>query len=370
MKRFIVLIALIAIAVTAVGAAPKYKIGIVFDLAGRGDNSFNDSAYAGLVAIAKQYKGWIEGDPDKVNFGSDIQLKYLEPKGGGQDREILMRALAEDGYNLVIGVGFSFAEIITKVAKDFPNTYFAGVDCFIADITASSKVVGLNFKENEGSFLVGAIAGLKAKGAKIGFVGGVTIPLIQRFENGFKGGAMWVNPAYRQEGNILSQYISKEFSGFNDPTGGYNVATALYKQGAVILFHAAGGSGDGMFKAAAELNKLGIGVDSDQGLVYNGDKDPAVKARAKFVLTSMVKRVDNSVILTATEFINTGKLVGGNRVFGLKENGVGFAENELNKADLADVREAVLRIRTQIITGSIEVPDENTNMAAWIKTIR
>lgn len=370
MKRFIVLIALIAIAVTAVGAAPKYKIGLVFDLAGRGDNSFNDSAYAGLVAIAKQYKGWIEGDPDKVNFGSDIQLKYLEPKGGGQDREILMRALAEDGYNLIFGVGFAFTDSIIKVAKDFPNVYFAGIDCWVDGITATSNIAGLNFKENEGSFLVGAIAGLMAKGQKVGFVGGVTIPLIQRFENGFKGGAMWVNPAYRQEGNILSQYISKEFSGFNDPTGGFNVASALYKQGAVILFHAAGGSGDGMFKAAQELGKLGIGVDSDQGLVYNAATDPAVKARAKVVLTSMLKRVDNAVIIAATEFLTGGKLVGGNRVFGLKENGVGFAENALNKASLAGVRDQILRIRTQIITGSIVVPDENTDMAAWAKTVR
>jgi basic membrane protein A len=178
-----------------------------------------------------------------------------------------------------------------------------------------------------------------------------------------------VNPVYRQEGNVLSQYISKEFTGFNDPTGGYNVATALYKQGA-ILFHAAGGSGDGMFKAAAELGKLGIGVDSDQGLVYDADKDPAVKARAKVVLTSMLKRVDNAVILAANEFVASGKLVGGNRVFGLKEGGVGFAENALNKAALADVRDAVLRIRNQIIIGAITVPDENTDMAAWAKTVK
>lgn len=370
MKRLFVFLALALIAVTAIGAAPKYRIGLVFDLAGRGDNSFNDSAYAGLVAIAKQYKGWIEGDPSGVNFGSDIQLKYLEPKGGGQDREILMRALAEDGYNLVYGVGFAFTDILVGVAKDFPKTYFAGIDCFVGGINESSNIAGLNFKENEGSFLVGAIAALKAKGQKVGFIGGVTIPLIQRFENGFKAGAMWVNPAYRKEGAILSQYISKEFSGFNDPTGGYNVATALYKQGAAILYHAAGGSGDGMFKAAQELGKLGIGVDSDQGLVYAADKDPAVQARSKVVLTSMVKRVDNAVILAAKEFLTTGKLVGGNRVFGLREGGVGFAENDLNKAALADVRLQVMRISNQIQSGAITVPDENTNMAAWAATLK
>jgi basic membrane protein A len=370
MKRLLVFLAFVLIAVTAIGAAPAHKIGLVFDMAGRGDNSFNDSAYNGLVQIAKTYKGWIEGDPDKVNFGSDLQIKYLEPKAGGQDREILMRALAEDGYELVYGVGYAFADIIAKVGKDFPKTYFAGIDCDMSGASGIPNVLGLNFRENEGSFLVGAIAALKAKGQKVGFIGGVTIPLIQRFENGFKGGAMWVNPVYRKEGNILSQYISKEFTGFNDPTGGYNVATALFKQGAAIIYHAAGGSGDGLFRAAAELKKLAIGVDSDQGLIYAADKDPAIQARGKVILTSMIKRVDNAVILTAKEYLASGKLVGGNKVFGLKEGGVGFAENDLNKSALADVRMQVLRIANQIMSGAIAVPDENTNMAAWAKTLK
>lgn len=370
MKRVIVLVALALIAVTAIGAAPKYKIGLVFDMAGRGDNSFNDSAYAGLVQLAKTYKGWIEGDPDKVNFGQELQIKYLEPKAGGQDREILMRALAEDGYNLVFGVGYAFATIMPTVAKDFPNTWFAGIDCDISGVTGVPNIAGLNFRENEGSFLVGAIAALKAKGQKVGFIGGVTIPLIQRFENGFKGGAMWVNAVYRQEGAILSQYISKEFTGFNDPTGGYNIATALYKQGAAVIYHAAGGSGDGLFRAAAELGKLAIGVDSDQGLIYSADKDAAVKARAKVILTSMVKRVDNAVIMTGKEFLASGKLAAGNKVFSLADGGIGFAENALNKAALADVREAVLRIKNQITLGTINVPDENTDMEAWAKSLK
>lgn len=370
MKRLLMFLAIALIAVAAIGAAPSHKIGLVFDMAGRGDNSFNDSAYNGLVQLAKSYKGWIEGDPDKVNFGSDLQIKYLEPKAGGQDREILMRALAEDGYELVYGVGYAFADIIAKVAKDFPKTYFAGIDCDMSGATGVPNVLGLNFKENEGSFLVGAVAGLKAKGQKVGFIGGVTIPLIQRFENGFKGGAMWVNPVYRKEGNILSQYISKEFTGFNDPTGGYNVATALFKQGAAILYHAAGGSGDGLFRAAAELGKLAIGVDSDQGLIYASAAEAATKARAKFILTSMLKRVDNSVFLSAKDLIEGGRLAGGYRTFGLKEDGVGVAENQFNKALLAPVKAQIANLRKQIVDGKIVVPDENTDMAAWVKALK
>jgi len=110
MKKLALIVALLLIGVLAVSAAPKFKIGLVFDLAGRGDNSFNDSAYQGLVQIAKTYKGYIDGDPDNVNYGTDIQIKYLSPKSGGQDRELLMRALADDGYQLIYGVGFAFAD--------------------------------------------------------------------------------------------------------------------------------------------------------------------------------------------------------------------------------------------------------------------
>ena len=139
--------------------------------------------------------------PSKVNFGNDVQIKYLEPKAGGQDREILMRALAEDGYQLIYGVGFLFSDALAKVAKDFPDIHFGLIDGYIPDLNESSNITCLGFKENEGSFLVGAIAALKAKGKPIGFLGGMDIPLIHRFENGFDAGAMYVNKAYRAPGH-------------------------------------------------------------------------------------------------------------------------------------------------------------------------
>ena len=369
MKRFTVLVVLLLVGVLAVSAAPKAKIGLVFDLAGRGDNSFNDSAYNGLVNLAKAYKGWIDGDPSKVNFGSDVQIKYAEPKGGGQDRETLMRALAEDGYNPIFGIGFAFGDSIAKVAKDFPETHFVGIDVYLPDLAADGNILCAGFTENEGSFLVGALAAYKANGKKIGFMGGVDIGLIHRFENGFRAGAMYVNPAYRKDGSILVQYISKEFSGFNDPKGGYDVAMNLYKQGAVIVYHAAGGSGDGLFKAAMETKNIGIGVDSDQALVYAGATDTAVQGRAKFVLTSMLKRVDNAVFAIGKEFMEKGTIEGGYRTFNLATDGVGYAVNKLNKANLDPYAARMQALRTKIISGAIKVPDENVDVAEWAKSL-
>jgi basic membrane protein A len=366
MKRSIVLVALLLIAVIAVSAQPKFKIGLVFDLAGRGDNSFNDSAYRGLVALAKAEKGYIDGDPANVNYGQEIQIKYIEPKAGGQDREILMRALAQDGYQYIIGVGFLFTDAITKVAADFPDLHFAIIDGFIPDLTASSNITCLTFKEQEGSFLVGAIAALMNKGKPLGFLGGMDIPLIHKFEAGFKAGAMYVNHNLRADGMILSQYIGKDPTAFNDPTGGYNIASSFYKQGASIVYHAAGGSGDGLFKAAQENKKWAIGVDSDQGLIYESAKEAATKVRGRWILTSMVKRVDNAVLQSGEDFINNGgKLDGGYRSFGLKEDGVGYAVNNFNKAELAPVLKKVDQLKADIIDGKIQVPDSDDAFNTW-----
>jgi basic membrane protein A len=182
---------------------------------------------------------------------------------------------------------------------------------------------------------------------------------------------MYVNKAYRKPGMILSQYIGKDPSAFNDPTGGFNISTTFFKQGAAVVYHAAGGSGDGLFKAAQEAKKWAIGVDSDQGLIYSTDKKADTKARGKYILTSMLKRVDNAVFLTAKDFIdNDGKLAGGYRTYDLKIYGVGYAVNDFNKANLSDVQARIESLKEAIITGQIVVPDENTDMAEWVKTLQ
>ena len=184
---------------------PDYRVGIVFDVGGRGDNSFNDSAYRGLVMVAEEFGGYIADDPDNVNFGTNVELKYLEPMSGGQDREQLLRVLAEDGYDLLFGVGFAFTDALEKVAGDFPGTEFAIIDA----VVDKPNVTSVTFAEHEGSFLVGALTGLfvadRSPGSPIGYLGGMDIPLIHKFHGGYFAGAMWTNPALRDANKLLGQ---------------------------------------------------------------------------------------------------------------------------------------------------------------------
>lgn len=375
MKRIIVLFLVVAVALPLFAgggkegaltpAGPKHKIGIVFDIGGRGDQSFNDSAYNGMVMLAREFNGYIKDDPSKVDFGREVELKYLEPKAGGQDREQLLRALAEDGYDLMIGVGFLFTDSIAKVAADFPNQHFGIVDGFVPDLNESSNITCLAFAEHQGSFLVGAIAGLLNRGGKIGFIGGMDIPLIHKFHGGFYAGAMYVNSELRKSGNLLGQYCGKDPTAFNDPKTAESIAVNFYNQGATIVYHAAGGSGTGLFKAAKDMNRLAIGVDSDQGLIYASSTNPEQKAQAEFILTSMLKRVDVSIFLTGKELIETGRVNGGYRSFGLADDGVGYAVNQYNEAKLAPVRAKVDELKKMIIDGKIAVPDDDAKVAAW-----
>jgi len=352
----------------AVPEGPKYQIGIVFDIAGRGDQSFNDSAYNGLVLLAEEFNGYIKDDPDKVDHGREIEMKYLTPKPGGQDREILLRSMAEDGYALVIGVGFMFTDSLSRVAADFPDVHFGIIDGFIPDLNADSNITCLLFQEHEGSFLMGAVAGLLNDGGKVGFIGGMDIPLIHKFQGGFIAGAMYVNPDLRKEGMILGQYCGKEATAFNDPKTAESIATNFFNQGATIIYHAAGGSGDGLFKAAKDLDKLALGVDSDQGLIYATQDSEEAKAIAEHIVSSMLKRVDIAVFLTGKELIDTGGVKGGYHAFGLADNGVGYALNEYNKDKLAPIKGELDQIRQKIMDGEITVPDDDSKVADWAAT--
>jgi len=163
-----------------------------------------------------------------VTFGQDLELKYMEPKPGGQDRELIMRALAEDGYNLIIGVGFLYSDSLAKVAADFPDIHFGIIDGYIPDLNESSNITCLGFAEHEGSFLMGAVAGLMNKGGKVGFLGGMDIPLIHKFQGGFMAGAMYVNKALRQPGMILAQYCGKDPTDFNNPKMGESISVNFF----------------------------------------------------------------------------------------------------------------------------------------------
>jgi len=300
----------------------------VFDVGGRGDKSFNDAAYAGLER-AQQELG--------------VTFSTLET-GEGADRETQMRQLAAGGSQLVFGVGFLFSDDIYGLAQEFPGVTFACVDYTVKEgQKLPPNLVALEFKEHEGSFLVGALAGLLTKTGKVGFVGGMEIPLIKKFEAGYRAGALAANPKVE----VLVKYAGTTGTAFKDPTKGKELGLAEYNQGADIIFHASGSTGLGVFEAAREKGRLAIGVDSDQQAEAPG-----------FILTSMVKHVETSVFDTIQE-LKEGRWQGGIREFGLKEDGVGWVYDDHNQALVPDhVKAQVDSLKAEIVAGRIVVPVE------------
>lgn len=355
---------------TAPKVTMRHAIGMVFDIAGRGDLSYNDLAYRGLVELARKYQGSIQNDTDKVQFGTELQIRYSKP-AYGNDRERQLRTLAEGGYPLIYCIGFLFSDPLERMARDFPNTHFVIIDAYVPDLTQQSNITCVSFKENEGAFLVGAIAALKAEGKPIGFLGGMDIPLIHRFQNGFMGGAIYADRSYRKAGMILSSYAGKTPVAFNDPARGYQLSKEMFANGASIIFHASGGTGDGLFKAATEVNKDAIGVDSDQGLIYRSAARADVRERAGHILTSMIKRIDVAVVLAGSKFLGSGEhLDGGYWTIGLKDDGLDFAKNDYNRMLLADIEDRILQIKADVADGKVEVPDIDTDVASWADTLQ
>jgi len=315
----------------ATGDAPAggVKVGLVFDVGGLGDKSFNDAAHRGLMK-AKDELG--------------VQVNYIEP-GDGSDRESALRQRAAKGDDLVIGVGFIFSDDITNLAKEFPKVKFACIDYNLPEGVEKppENLVGLRFREQEGSFLVGAIAGRVTKTKKLGFVGGMKIPLIRKFEVGYMAGVKQTCPACK----VFSAYAGTEPKAFADPTKGKELAIAQYGRGADIIYHASGKTGDGVFDAAKEQKKMAIGVDSDQFHVA-----PCC------VLTSMLKKVDVAVYDTIKK-VKEGKFESGVLEFGLSDDGVGFVYDDNNKDRIpAEVVEEMKGLSKQIIDGTIKVPTE------------
>ncbi|MBI4704970.1 MAG: BMP family ABC transporter substrate-binding protein [Deltaproteobacteria bacterium] len=313
--------------------AARRRVALVFDVGGRGDKSFNDSAYGGLVRARDE-------------LGVDIE--YIEPAEGA-DRESALRIFAARGFDLVVGTGFIFTDDVVTVAQEYPQVRFACID-YALKLDAAGRplapppnVAALKFREEEGSFLVGAVAALVSRTRKVGFVGGMDIPLIRRFEAGYRAGVAHVCPACA----LLVNYAGVTPVAFKDPGKGKELALAQYRAGADVVFHASGTTGLGVFEAARLTGKLAIGVDSDQEREAPG-----------FVLTSMIKRVDNAVFRSVSDVL-AGRFAGGVHSFGLAEQGVGYVYDEHNRALIpAAVRDRVEAIARQIISGAIRVPTE------------
>lgn len=314
-------------ATTAPSAGGDLKpVGIVYDITGRGDKSFNDAAAAGL-------------DQAKAEFG--LTIEESTPTGDG-DRAQRVDGLAQkDG--LVVTVGFLFGDALGVAAPNYPDTNFAIID----SVVDAPNVASLTFAEEQGSFLVGVAAALKTQSDHVGFIGGVQTELIQKFEAGFTAGVHAVNPDIQ----VDVQYITQppDFTGFNAPDKGKEIAAGMYEAGADVVYSAAGGSGLGAFEAAAAAGAPGevwaIGVDSDQYELVSAELQP-------YILTSMLKRVDVAVYETAKAYAE-GTFAAGTQVFDLAAEGVGYSKSG---GFVDDIAAQIDEYAAQIISGEITVP--------------
>lgn len=312
------------------------KIGVAYDVGGRGDLSFNDSAFEGVRKAVEEL---------------GATCKEIEAGSGENDadREERLRLLADAGYNPILSVGFIYSPAVAKVAAEYPDVDFAVVDGYVTFVTGDMvempNVADLNFAENEGSFLVGVAAALKTEKKNVGFVGGVNGPLIQKFEAGFKAGVKAVDPKIKVQSEYLSQDDPQQ--GFENPAGGETAATGMYENGADIVYHAAGKSGLGVFDAAeaAGEGNWAIGVDSDQYLTADPAQQP-------YILTSMLKRIDVAVFEYVSAFAD-GDAPSGVALYDLKVDGVGYSTSG---GFIDDIKDEIDGYAEKIKSGEIKVP--------------
>lgn len=302
--------------------AQAFKVGLVLDKGGKDDKSFNSAAYEGATKAQKEL---------------GIELKYVEIPDTAS-LENFHRQFASKDFDLIIGIGFSQKAAVAKISSQFKDKKFLVID---AEVNAPN-VKSVLFKEHQGSFVVGAAAALKSTTGTIGFIGGMEIPLIKRFALGYQAGAKYINPKIK----IIENYVGVTPDSWNNPAKAKELALTQIGSGADIIFAAAGASGNGVFDAVEEKKKLAIGVDSNQ----NGQ-------RPGFILTSMVKKVDEAVYTTIKE-TKEGKFKAGVTQLGLAENGVDYALDKYNEKLLpVDIQTKLNQIKKEIVAGKIKVPD-------------
>lgn len=303
------------------------RIGLVFDVGGRGDKSFNDSAYEGLVRAEKEL---------------GVEITYLEPSGS-EDREAALRLFASRGYDLVVGVGFIFSSDVDAVARDYPGTSFACIDYAPSAHGMPPNVAALSFHEEEGSYLVGGVAGLLSKTKSVGFVGGMTGPLIRKFEAGYIAGVAAACPSCK----VVVGYAGSTPDAYRDPAKGKAIAVSQIGAGVDVVYHASGATGHGVFEAAHDAHIFAIGVDSDQH-----DEMPDV------VVTSMVKRADVALFDTIRE-VKEKRFHGGFHAFGLREGGIDYVHEGPHASRIdPGVQAAIQKMRDDVVSGRVKVPTE------------
>ena len=324
-KRMIPLIALAASVAAGAAQAQDISPAVVFDMGGKFDRSFNEGIYTGVE-----------------RFREETGISYAEFEVTNESqREQALRRMARGGSDIVIAVGFAQAPALEVVAREFPDTKFTLID-MVVDLPNVQSVV---FKEHEGSFLVGMLAAMASDDA-VGFVGGMDIPLIRKFACGYEQGVHYVDP----DMEVYQNMTGTTPSAWNDPSRGGELARSQFDRGADVVYAAAGGTGTGVYQAAADSGNLAIGVDSNQNYLHPGT-----------MLTSMLKRVDVAAYDTFMAAQN-GSWQPGIKVFGLAEDGVGWALDENNEGLITpEMKAAVEAAREDIISGQISVVDYTAN---------
>ena len=342
LTRVAVGVASLALAATACGGTSSESdkggkggkgLALAYDIGGKGDQSFNDAAYAGLEQAKKEF-GYETADIEPTEGETDA------------DKQQRLESLAKQGYNPVIGVGYAYASAMKSAAEKYPDTTFGIVD----DATIEAKnVADLVFNEEQASYLAGVAAAKSTKTNTVGVVGGVDIPLIHKFQAGYEQGVKDTNPKVK----VVSQYLTQtaEEGGFSSPDKGKAAAEGQIEKGADVIYQAAGLSGQGVIEAAAKAKVWAIGVDSDQ---YNQE---ALAGYKDFILTSALKDVGGAVY-TLTKSVQDGKPLTGTQVFDLKVNGVGLSDSNPNMAEIPGLKEAVDEAKKGITDGTIKVNTE------------
>ncbi len=317
--------ALAGVALSAVAALAQpqpIKPAIVYDKGGKFDKSFNEGVFIGAEKFRKE---------------TNVEFRDFEPTNDAQIEQALRR-FARDGHSPIIAVGFSQATALQKVAAEFPNLKFTIID-MVVELPNVQSVV---FKEHEGSYLVGLLAAMASKSGKVGFVGGMDIPLIRKFACGYVQGVK----AGKADAEIFQNMTGSTPAAWNDPVKGGELAKSQIDRGADVVYHAAGGTGIGVLRAVADAGKLGIGVDSNQNALHPGK-----------VLTSMLKRVDIAAY-NSFKAAQDGSWKAGVSVLGLKEEGIDWALDDNNKALITpQMKAAADKAKADIIAGTVKVHD-------------
>lgn len=321
-------VAIAALCVTAGASAADPKLGIVYDAGGKFDKSFNQSAFEGAQ-----------------RFQKETGIKFIEVQASSDTQaEQVLRGLARKNLDLIASIGFAQTQAVQKVAKEFPKVRFVLID----GVAQGANVNSITFKEEEGSYLVGVAGAMASKSKKLGFIGGIDIPLIRTFACGYAQGAKSVD----KKAEVFSNMVGTTAAAWNDPAKGGELARSQFERGVDVVFAVAGGSGNGVLQTAKEKGKLSIGVDSNQNHMYPGS-----------VLTSMVKNVGNAVYDSFMQQKN-GTWKAGVTAKGLKEGGVDWALDEHNRKLITpEIEKKVMAARKDIIDGKVKVIDIRTGVA-------